>query len=93
MRASVLFPRARLGTGALVEDTLVMPGAVVGRDVRLRRVIVAEGCVIPDGLSIGFDAMQDQRHFRVTDGGVTLVTPTMLARAGLRHRLCRARPQ
>ena len=80
VKASVLFPRARLGAGAQVEDTLVMPGAVIGRGVRLRRTIVADGCVIPDNTSIGFDAGEDQHHFRVTDGGVTLVTPAMLAR-------------
>jgi glucose-1-phosphate adenylyltransferase len=80
VRSSVLFPRARLGPGTEIEETLVMPQAQVGRDVRLRRVIVAEGCVIPDGMAIGFNPAQDQQHFRITDGGVTLVTPPMLAR-------------
>ena len=75
-----MFPQTRLGQGTEVEDTLVMPQAQIGRQVRLRRVIVAEGCVIPDGMAIGFDPARDRQHFRVTDGGVTLVTPPMLAR-------------
>jgi glucose-1-phosphate adenylyltransferase len=80
VRGSVMFPQTRLGQGTDVEDTLVMPQAQIGRQVRLRRVIVAEGCVIPDGMAIGFDPARDRQHFRVTDGGVTLVTPPMLAR-------------
>jgi len=46
--------------------------------VKLRRCIVDEGCVLPEGFSAGFDAAQDGKRFHVSAGGVTLITPEML---------------
>ena len=44
----------------------------------LRGAIIDEGCEVPDGTSIGFDAAQDRERFFVTDKGVVLVTAGML---------------
>lgn len=46
---SVLFYGTEVGEGSLIVDSVVMPGARIGRNVRLHRTIVAEGLVIPDG--------------------------------------------
>jgi glucose-1-phosphate adenylyltransferase len=78
VRRSILFHSARAGEGSTVEESVVLPGARIGRDVRLRRVIVDKGCVLPDGLRIGFDAAHDRERFSVTERGVVLVTPEML---------------
>jgi glucose-1-phosphate adenylyltransferase len=79
VRRSVLFARSRVGDGSLVEDSLVLPGAVVGRNVVLERTIVDKRCVIPDGMRIGVNAAEDRAHFNVTETGLVLVTPSMLA--------------
>jgi hypothetical protein len=48
---------------------------VVGRHVRLRRVIVDKRATLPDGFQAGIDADADRaRGFLVTDGGITLIT-------------------
>jgi glucose-1-phosphate adenylyltransferase len=79
---SLLFPGARVGSGSVVEDTLLLPGASIGRGVRLRRAIVASGCVVPDGTLIGISPSADSLRFFVTPQGVTLVTPSMLQVSG-----------
>jgi glucose-1-phosphate adenylyltransferase len=81
VRRSVLSCRARVEEGSVVEDSLVLPSAVVGRGVVLRRSIVGERCVLPDGIRIGVDAAADRARYTVSDKGVTLVTREMLAAA------------
>ena len=80
VRRSVLFSNARVGDASLVEDSLLLPGARVGRRVVLRRVIVESGCVVPDGMRVGLCPAEDAARFTVSEGGVTLVTAAMLAR-------------
>jgi glucose-1-phosphate adenylyltransferase len=43
-------------------------------------VVIDKGCQIPDGMSIGFDAVDDARRFFRTEQGVVLVTREMLER-------------
>lgn len=43
---------ARLGEGARLEDTVVMPGAWVGPGAALRRVIVGPGAEVPAGFHV-----------------------------------------
>jgi glucose-1-phosphate adenylyltransferase len=78
VRRSILFTGVRVGEGSLIEDSLLLPGAVVGRDVYLRRAIIDKRCVLPDGFRAGLDPARDRELFHVTDGGVTLVVPEML---------------
>jgi glucose-1-phosphate adenylyltransferase len=35
--------------------------------------------VLPDGLQVGFDARHDRERFHVTERGIVLITPGMLA--------------
>jgi len=78
VRRSVLFSKARIGDGSLVEDSLVLPDVVVGRNVVLKRAIVDKHCVLPNGLKVGVYPAEDRARFAVTEQGVTLVTPEML---------------
>jgi glucose-1-phosphate adenylyltransferase len=52
----------------------------VGRGARLTRVVVDRGCIIPDGLVIGEDAVLDAARFHVSPKGITLVTADMLSK-------------
>ena len=72
VRRSVLFSNVRVHDGALVEDCVVLPDVVVGPGVQLRRAIVDR--------HVHLDAtmLDDARRFRVTDKGLTLITPEML---------------
>jgi glucose-1-phosphate adenylyltransferase len=72
VRRSVLFSNVRVEEGALVEDCVVLPDTVVGPGVRLRRAIVDRHCRLDAKL------LEDPRRFRVTEKGLTLITPEML---------------
>jgi glucose-1-phosphate adenylyltransferase len=78
VRRSLLCSKVRVGEGSVVEDAVLLPNVVVGRGVRLRRVVVDMCCVLPDGFSAGLDPEQDRQRFHVTERGITLITPEML---------------
>ena len=45
----------------------------------IQKAILDRGCMVPEGTQIGVDHEEDRaRGFRVSEGGVTLVTPGML---------------
>ena len=50
-----------------------------GRTVAIRKAIIDKRCVLPDHLQVGVDPAEDRRYFTVSEKGVTLVTPDMLA--------------
>ncbi len=77
---SVLFSQVRVHSFSLVEWSVLLPEVVVGRHVRLHRVVVDHGCHIPDGMVIGEDAAADAARFYRTESGITLVTSEMLAK-------------
>jgi glucose-1-phosphate adenylyltransferase len=75
----VIFSSVRVNSFATVEHSVILPEVKVGRNAKLRKVIVDRACEIPEGAVIGFDADEDRhRGYRVTDQGVTLVTAKAL---------------
>ena len=79
LNRSLLFSNVHVHSHAVVEDSVVLPEADIGRGARVRRAIIDRGCHVPEGMQIGFDAEQDRKAgFTVSEGGVVLVTPTML---------------
>jgi glucose-1-phosphate adenylyltransferase len=79
VRRSILFTNVRVGDQSVIEDSLVLPNVRVGRHVTLRRAIVDKRCVLPDGFKAGVHPDEDRARFHVTERGVTLITPQMLA--------------
>jgi glucose-1-phosphate adenylyltransferase len=78
VRRCVISSNVHIDEQASVEDTVVLPHVEIGSGVVLRRAIIDKYCSIPPGMTIGMDAEADRKRFRVTDRGVTLVTPGML---------------
>jgi glucose-1-phosphate adenylyltransferase len=79
VRHSLLFSNVRVNSYALVEDSVVLPDANIGRRCRIRRAVIDRFCEIAEGTVIGYDAEMDRAAgFYVTDRGVTLVSPEML---------------
>ena len=62
------------------------PHVRIGRNCRISKAILDEGCVVPDGTHIGEDLAADAERFHVTERGVVLVTPDMLAAPGAATR-------
>jgi len=78
VRHSVLFSNVEIHSYSLVEDSVLLPDVNVGRNCRLKKVVVDKGCVIPEGTVIGEDLEQDAKRYHVSPNGVVLVTPEML---------------
>ncbi|WP_114969699.1 glucose-1-phosphate adenylyltransferase [Rhodoferax ferrireducens] len=79
VRRSVLFTGAHVHSYCSIEEAVILPGVSVGRHVRLRKVVIDEGCQLPEGMTVGFDAAEDERRFYRSPQGVVLVTSAMLA--------------
>lgn len=80
VRRSLLFSNVRVNSYAEVEDSVILPDCDIGRNARIKKVVMAKNCHIPPGMVIGEDHAEDERRFYRSKGGVTLVTPSMLER-------------
>ncbi len=78
VRHSLLFSSVKVNSFSLVEDSVVLPEAFIGRNCRIKKAVIDRGCHVPEGTVIGEDFEDDSRRFHVTAGGVVLVTPEML---------------
>jgi glucose-1-phosphate adenylyltransferase len=78
VRNSLLFTGVHCNSFASLEGAVVLPGVTVVRSAHLRNVVIDRGVEIPRGLVVGEDPEEDARWFRVTEGGVTLITQPML---------------
>jgi glucose-1-phosphate adenylyltransferase len=81
--SSLLFSNVRIHDYSQIEGAVILPRVRVGERCVIRRAIIDEGALIPDGMQVGVDPEADRERFYVTEHGVTLVTPAML-RAGTR---------
>ena len=78
MRRSLLFSDVRVHSYCTIEDSVLLPGVVVNRDVTIRRAIVDRSCELPPGFAVGVDAEADRKRFHVTPRGIALITPEMI---------------
>lgn len=81
VRRSMLFSGVRVHSFANIEDSMVLPNVEVGRHCVLKKCIVDKNSIIPEGMVIGVDPVEDRKRFRVTESGITLVTKEMLGQA------------
>ncbi|MEQ1661288.1 MAG: glucose-1-phosphate adenylyltransferase [Thiobacillus sp.] len=78
VKRSVLFFASTIEDGSVVKDSVILPKVSIGRNCRISRAIIDKGTVIPDGMVIGEDIVEDSRRFYTTPEGLVLVTPAML---------------
>jgi glucose-1-phosphate adenylyltransferase len=77
---SLLFSSVRVEERSTISRAVVLPNVKIGAGCVVDRAILDENCEIPDGMQIGVDRATDAARFHVTDNGVVLVTPDMLAK-------------
>ncbi len=78
VRHSLLFSNVLVNEQASVEDSVILPNVVINERAKIRKAVIDKGCVIPEGMTIGFDSELDRQRFEISPGGVVLVTPDML---------------
>lgn len=75
---SLLSLDVRIEEHSELEEVIALNNASVGRNCKIRKAIIAEGCVVPDNTVIGYDEVEDRKRFTVSPAGVTLVSCEML---------------
>jgi glucose-1-phosphate adenylyltransferase len=74
----VLFSSVRIHSFCNIDQAVILPGVEIGRNCRLRKVVIDRSCVIPEGTIVGEDAELDAKRFFRTENGVVLITQDML---------------
>jgi glucose-1-phosphate adenylyltransferase len=75
---SLLFSNCRVDERSVIDRAVILPDVRVGANCVVRHAILDTGCVVPDGMQIGMDPLEDARRFHVSEKGVVLVTRDML---------------
>jgi len=73
IRNSIIRRESVVEPGAELEDCIIMDYVRIGRDARLRRVIVDRHNIIEAGTRIGFDPEEDRKNYHVTESGLVVV--------------------
>ncbi len=80
IRHSLLFTQVHTNSYSTLDGVVALPYVNVARHARLKNVVIDGGVRIPEGLVVGEDPEEDAKWFRVSEGGVTLITQDMLDR-------------
>jgi len=75
---SLLFTGVRCHSYSALDGVVALPYCTINRKARLKNVVLDRGVEIPAGLVVGEDPVEDARRFRVSEGGVALITQPML---------------
>lgn len=79
VKRSLLFSACEVRSYSSVTESVLLPEVKVHRNCTINRAIVDRGTIIEEGTTIGVDREADlARGFRVTESGLTLVTPDMV---------------
>lgn len=78
IRNSLLFTQVHTNSYAVLDHVVALPYVNVARSARLTNCVVDRGVRIPEGLVVGEDPDEDAKWFRVSEGGIVLVTQKML---------------
>jgi glucose-1-phosphate adenylyltransferase len=71
---SIIGPCSKINSYAVVEDSILFDNVQVGRHAKIRKAIIDENIVIPEGMEIGYDHEEDRlRGCIVTESGVVVV--------------------
>ena len=74
-----MYSSVRVHSHTSMDGAVVLPECEIGRNCKLKNCIIDRGVVLPEGTDVGLDHDADRaRGFRVSPGGVVLVTPDML---------------
>jgi glucose-1-phosphate adenylyltransferase len=78
LKRSLIFTGARINSYSTLEEVVMLPDVHVGRNAKLKRVVIDHGVRIPEGLVVGEDPILDAKRFRVSEKGICLVTQDMI---------------
>jgi glucose-1-phosphate adenylyltransferase len=74
VRNSVLSQDVRVNSYAEIDSSIIFTHVDIGRHCRIKRAIIDRDVHLPEGTVIGYDPVEDKRHYHVTPSGITVVT-------------------
>lgn len=81
VKRSLLSNNVRIHSYSSIKDAVILPNVEIGRNCRLKKVIIDRDCKIPPGTVIGYDREQDAKQFYVSPNGIVLVSSEMLGKS------------
>lgn len=78
VRNSLLFTGCRTHSFSTLDHVVALPQVIVNRKAELTNCVIDRGVIIPEGLVVGQDPVEDTKWFRRSEGGVVLITQDML---------------
>lgn len=75
---SLLFTGVHARSYSELDGVVALPYVEIHRKVKLTKVVIDRGVVIPEGLVVGEDPEEDARRFRRTESGICLITQPMI---------------
>lgn len=73
VRRSVISPNVMVHADAEVSDSVVLPGARIGRGAVVRGAILDKNVQVPEGALVGVDLAMDRARYTVSPGGVVVL--------------------
>ena len=62
IKHSVIFGGVELGEGSGVSDSVIMPGAKIGKNVVIEKAVIGADAVIGDGAKVGVNSSDDNKY-------------------------------
>ena len=62
IKHSVIFGGVELGEGSVVIDSVIMPGAKIGKNVVIEKAVIGADAVIGDGAKVGVNSSDDNKY-------------------------------
>lgn len=62
IKHSVIFGGVELGEGSVVSDSVIMPGAKIGKNVVIEKAVIGADAVIDDGAKVGVNSSDDNKY-------------------------------
>jgi glucose-1-phosphate adenylyltransferase len=82
---TMLYSNVKVGDGSDLQGVLALPDCEIGPGCRLKRVILDNGCILPEGTVIGEDSRVDKQRFQISEHGIVVVNRKMLGQAAGYH--------
>jgi glucose-1-phosphate adenylyltransferase len=73
IRRSVIGRNVQIEQGAEIEECVILDGARIGPQTRLRRVIADRYNIIPDAAEIGLRPDEDRARYHTTESGLVVL--------------------
>ena len=62
IKHSVIFGGVELGEGSVLSDSVIMPGAKIGKNVVIEKAVIGADAVIGDGAKVGVNSSDDNKY-------------------------------